>query len=174
MDPHVNSVTSTLVAYLEDNKMRKFLPVAAAVIFLMVSSPAWAFDFDLNLETAGKISIGIGGGFGDEEVGPGVLSGKYVDDFLEIGIEALYDGDQEDEIDALFLSWLIYRYNLYEEDRNTPYLGVGITKSFLADSYEDDFGIMAAMGWDTKRWGMELKWAYFDPSLYTFVAYYHF
>lgn len=154
--------------------MRKFLPFIAILVFLMISSPAWAFDFDLNLETAGRISIGLGGGFGDEDVGPGVLSGKYVDSFLEVGMEGLWDGDQEDEIDSLGLAWLIYRYNLYEEERNTPYIGVGIAHTFLADSYEDGFGIIAAMGWDTNFWGLELKWGYFDPSLYTFVAYYHF
>lgn len=174
MDPRVNLAVSTHVENMEDVMMRKFLPFVAVVVFLMLASPVWAFDFDFNFETNGRLSIGLGGGFGDERVGPGVLSAKYVDNFLEVGIEGLYDGDTEDQNDALALGWLLYRYNLYEEDRNTPYFGLGIGRTYMAQSYENGFGIISAMGWDTNFWGLELKWGYFDPSLYTFVAYYHF
>ncbi|MCK4719005.1 hypothetical protein KAU08_00025 [bacterium] len=154
--------------------MRATILVLAVICFFLVGSPALAFDLDFNIETSGDISIGLGAGFGDEDVGPGVLSGKYVDKVLEIGIEGLYDGDEEDQIDGLAFLWLIYRYNLYEEERNTPYMGIGVANGFAMNSFQDDFGIMAAMGWDTNTWGLELKWGYFDPSLYTFVAYYHF
>jgi len=142
------------------------------IVFFVLSSPVAAFDLGLDFD--GHASVGLGAGFGDEDVGPGVLSGKYTDDWLEVGAELFYDGDTEDQIDTLALAWLLYRHNLHVEENNTPWLGVGIGETFEADSYEDSFGIVAAMGWEGRSWGMELKWGYFDPSLYSFVVYYHF
>ncbi len=152
--------------------MKKYLLILASLLILAIPSPLYALDLGLDFD--GNFSVGLGGGFGDNDVGPGVLSGKYWDDWLEIGGEIYYDGDQEDEIDQLGLLWLIYRHNLHVEENNTPWLGVGIGETLDANSYENSFGFIGAMGWEGRRWGMELKWGYFDPSLYSFVVYYHF
>ena len=39
---------------------------------------------------------------------------------------------------------------------------------------QDEYGYVAALGWEGKGWGLEFKYAYLDPSLFSFVAYYHF
>jgi len=152
--------------------MRRTIIIPAVLaILILAASPVRAFDLGLG---EGDLSIGIGAGFGDDEVGPGVLSGKYWDDWLEIGAEVFYDNDKENQIDQLALAWLIYRYDLHVEENNTPWLGVGFGKIFERNSFEDSFGYVSAMGWEGRGWGMEFKWGYFDPSLYSFVVYYHF
>ncbi len=140
------------------------LPAIAAVVFFFLATPVYAGDF----------SVGLGAGFGDNDVGPGVISGKYWDEWYEVGAELFYDNDKGDAIDQLALSWFIYRYNLYVEENNTPWLGVGIGKTFEQNSYQDSFGFVSAMGWEGRGWGMEFKYGYFDPSLYSFVVYYGF
>lgn len=152
--------------------MRRAIPFLFILIMLALPLPAGAFDLGLDFD--GHMSVGLGGGFGDNDVGPGVLSGKYWDEWIEIGGEVFWDNDTEDKIDQLALAWLIYRYNLHEEENNTPWLGVGMGNIFEKNNFEDSFGFISAMGWEGRGWGMEFKWGYFDPSLYSFVVYYHF
>jgi hypothetical protein len=152
--------------------LKNFLILALSIGLFLAAVPAYAFDLGLDFD--GNLSVGLGGGFGDNDVGPGVLSGKYSADWLEVGAELFYDGDKEDEIDQLGLVWLIYRHDLHVEENNTPWLGVGFGETFDANSYEDSFGFVSAMGWQGRGWGMELKYGYFDPSLYSFVVYYDF
>jgi len=135
------------------------------MLFFLLCTPAYADS---------AFSVGLGGGFGDEDVGPGVLSGKYWTDWLEVGSELFYDNDKGDAIDQLVLSWLIYRVDLHHEENNTPWVGAGFGTVFEADSYQDEFGFVGAMGWEGEGWGLEAKFGYFDPALYSFVAYWHF
>lgn len=154
--------------------MRKALFIPLVILLLTAASPAYAFDWDLGLDFDGHASIGLGGGFGDNDVAPIGISLKYWDTWLEIGGEAYLDNDTEDHIDQLGLLWLLYRMNVYEEENNTPWMGAGIGSLIEENAFEDNFGFVAAMGWEGNKWGMEFKWGYFDPSLYSFMVYYHF
>lgn len=164
--------------------MRKALLAVIALGVLMIATPAFAQDTMM-----GTFSAGLGGGFGDEDVGPFVLSGKYWDYEYELGAELFYSGDTEDEYEQLGMIWALYRYDLSAEEESTVYMGIG--GGFLLDDDEaeipegaevapersefgNDWGIVAAVGWDAEVWGLEFKYGWFDPSLYSIVVYYHF
>ena len=145
--------------------MKKFLILFLPLVIFLIATPLYAES---------TFAVGLGGGFGDEDVGPGVLSVKYRMDWLETGGQLFYDGDTEDTSDQLGLAWLVYRLDLHHEENNIPWVGAGFGNLFEANSYEDNFGPILEMGWDGKTWGLEAKYGYFDPSLYSFVAYWYF
>jgi hypothetical protein len=139
-------------------------------IFL-TAAPAMAFpDFGLD----GRLSAGLGAGFGDEDVGPFVLSGKYWSETVEGGLELFYDGDTGDDIDQFGLAWLAVRYTLHPEEGNSTYMGMGGGLMVNKSSFENSFGYVALLGWDSEQWGFEFKYGYYDPSIYSVVTYWHF
>jgi len=154
--------------------MRKVLLVLVAAVFLLVAAPAFAQGDDY-LEY-GTFSLGLGAGFGDD-VDPGqwILSGKYWDPMWEVGAEMYWTGDEEDEYDQIGMAWIAYRYDLDVQEESATYVGIGAAGIFEEWSgYENQFGPVGIVGWDADIWGLELKWAYFDPSVFSVVAYYHF
>ena len=137
-------------------------------LFLFAAAPTYATDLE------GNYSAGLGAGFGDEDVGPFVLSAKYWSNTFEGGAELFYDSDTGDEVDQFGLVWLAIRYDLFVEEGNSTYLGMGGGNLFEKHSFENGFGYVALLGWDGKKWGFEFKYGYFDPSLYSVVTYWHF
>ena len=82
--------------------MRKVFVILVALGMFFLASPTFASDGCgwCGDEMIGTLSLGIGGGFGDEtEVGPLVASGKYWDINWELGAEVYWSGDEEDEYD---------------------------------------------------------------------------
>jgi hypothetical protein len=122
----------------------------------------------------GSFSVGLGAGMGDEDVGPGVISGKYWTKTWEVGGEVFLDVNTENTIDQFGLPWALYRHDLHTEDRNSLYAGVGAGVLIGSKSFKRDIGPVLALGWDGKKYGMEFKYGYFVPSTYSIVAYYHF
>jgi hypothetical protein len=159
--------------------MRKVLLILAALAVLLVATPAMAQDGYDYLEM-GTFSIGLGGGFGDTDtdIGPLVISGKYWDPMWELGAELYTDGSfsDSDEYDQIGMAWLAYRYDLSVEEQGAAYIGIGGAGVFeiFDDNFENSFGPVALVGWDGEEWGLELKYGWFDPSLISIVAYYHF
>lgn len=138
------------------------------VAFLLAGSPSSAAPL------GGTISAGIGGGMGDEDVGPVVLSGKYWTRSWELGGEVFYDGDTGDAIDQFGFIWAAYRFDIHPEERNYLYMGLGPATLIDSNSFKDSFGLAGLLGWDGKNYGLEFKYGYFKPSTYSIVAYYHF
>jgi hypothetical protein len=123
----------------------------------------------------GVFSLGLGYGFGEDvEPGPFVLSGKYWADVWEVGAEVYFSGDDADEFDQIGTGWLAYRYDVDVEDEGATYLGIGIAGLFEDyTGFENSFGPVGLVGWDSEIWGLELKYQWFDPGIFSFVAYYH-
>ena len=140
-------------------------------VFLAFS---FLFVLPLPLLASPTLSAGMGGGMGDENVGPFVVSLKYWSNSWEAGGEIFYDGDKKDMIDQFGFAWLAWRFVLHPEERNTLYMGVGLGHLFESTLYENNSGGMLLIGWDGKNYGLEGKYAWFDPSIYSVVAYYHF
>ncbi|HDS30801.1 MAG TPA: hypothetical protein ENN67_07130 [Firmicutes bacterium] len=122
----------------------------------------------------GSFSAGLGGGFGDEKMGPFVVSGKYWSRSWEAGAEIFYDGDKDNDIDQIGLIWAMYRQDLHPEERNWLYAGLGAGFTLEENLLKSSTGIVGAIGWDGKDYGLELKYGYFKPSIFSFVAYWHF
>ena len=139
-----------------------------AILFFLAPSSAYAADFPV------RISAGLGGGFGDNDVGPGLFSGKIWDESWEAGVELYYDGDTADTIDQLVLAWAVYRLYVHEEVGNSLFVGAGLGTLLEKNAFEDSMGVVSVVGWDDEEWGLEFKYGYFDPSLYSFAAYWHF
>jgi hypothetical protein len=151
--------------------MRKALIVLVALVMIFAAAPAFA----QNYTEMGTFSIGLGGGFGDStDVGPFILSGKYWDPMWELGAEVYWSGDTEDEYDQIGMAWLAYRYDLSVEEENAIYAGIGGAGVFEDYDFGNQFGPIGMIGWDATQWGLEFKWAWFDPSVLSLVAYYHF
>ena len=151
--------------------MRKALIILAAFVLLFAASPVYAQDY----MDMGTFSIGLGGGFGDDtEVGPFVLSGKYWDPMWELGADVYWSGDEEDEYDQVGMVWLAYRYDLSVDEESATYLGIGGAGLFEDIGFGSQFGPIGLVGWDSEGWGLELKYAFFDPSIISAVAYWHF
>lgn len=159
--------------------MRKVILIMAALAVLLAATPAFAQD-DYDYLEMGTFSLGLGGGFGDADVdvGPFVISGKYWDPMWEIGAEIFTDGSFEDseDYDQFGMAWLAYRYDLSVEEEGAAYLGIGGAGVFetIDGNFGNEFGPVGLVGWDGEEWGLELKYCYFDPSLISIVAYYHF
>jgi len=122
----------------------------------------------------GNISAGIGGGMGDNDVGPGVLSGKYWTRSWEVGAEVFYDGDKNNITDQFLFPWAVYRVDLHPEERNYLYTGLGVGALVKSSSFKETTGMVIVLGWDGKKYGIEVKYGYFAPSVYSAVVYYHF
>lgn len=137
-------------------------------IFLLASNAANANDFD------GTFAAGLGGGFGDEDVGSIVVSGKYWANTFEIGSEMFWSPGNEKGLDQFGLIWLAIRQDLHVEEDNSTYAGMGGALMFEKNSFENDFGYIALLGWDGGQWGFEFKYGYFDPSIYSVVTYWNF
>ena len=150
--------------------MRKGLIALAVLGLLFAATPAFAQDM------MGTFSAGIGGGFGEEDLGPFVISAKYWDPMWEVGAEILTSFEDESmDYDQLGLVWIAYRYDVTYEEDGAAYVGIGGGGIFnQSDWFENQFGPVAMIGWDADIWGLEFKYGYFDPSLFTIVAYYHF
>jgi hypothetical protein len=148
--------------------LRKASLAGFAPALFLIAAPVFAGGF------LGDFSVGLGAGFGDEKVGPGVISGRFWSNTLEVGAELFYDGDTGDEIDQFGFTWIAVRYDLTTEEGNSTYLGVGGGGLFEKNLYENDVGFMTLLGWDGKGWGLEMKYGYFDPSIYSLVVYYNF
>jgi hypothetical protein len=137
---------------------------------MLIASPVFA------QEMMGTFSLGLGGGFGEGDVAPFVVSGKYWDQQWEAGIEAFTSFEEESsDYDQIAFGWLAYRYNLSTEyEEGTAYLGVGGGGIFNEQSFENQFGPVGVLGWDQYEWGLELKYGYFDPGIFSICAYYNF
>ncbi len=153
--------------------MRKVFVILIALVLFFAATPAFAQDYD---EWMGTFSIGLGGGFGDDtDVGPFVLSGKYWDPMWEIGGEVYWSGDEEDEYNQIGMAWIAYRYDLSTNEDGATYVGIGGAGIFEEQAgFANSFGPVGLIGYDTEVWGLEAKWAYFDPSVLSFIVYYHF
>jgi len=155
--------------------MRKVLIILVALAMFFIAAPAFAqdeYDFEM-----GTWSIGMGGGFSDStDVGPFVLSGKYWDAQWEIGADVYSSFESESQdYDQIGMAWLAYRYDLSVEEASATYAGIGAAGIFQeSEGWSSQFGPVGVVGWDSDIWGLELKWAYFDPSVISAVAYYHF
>lgn len=151
--------------------MRKFLVIIVALAVFLVAAPAFAQD-----DFEGTWSVGLGGGFSDDvDVGQFVISGKYWDPMWEVGAEIFFTGDSEDEYDQIGTIWVAYRYDLSVNSDSATYVGIGGAGLFEDFSgFANSFGPIGIVGWDADQWGLELKWAYFDPSVFSACAYYHF
>lgn len=151
--------------------MRKFLAIIVALVVFLVASPAYAQD-----DFVGTWSVGLGGGFSDGvDVGQFVISGKYWDPMWEVGGEIFFTGDEDDEYDQIGMIWVAYRYDLAVNSDSATYVGIGGAGIFEDwTGFENTFGPIGLVGWDADQWGLELKWAYFDPSVISACAYYHF
>ena len=147
--------------------IEKSVLLLIGVIIFLVPHMAHAGDFD------GTLSVGIGGGFGDEKVAPGDLSVKYWSKFWEIGTEGFLDGTPGNRYDQFGLLWITVRYQLTEEYNNSTYMGIGGGALFKANVYRLKEGYVTFVGWDAVDWGFELKYGYFKPSIYSLVVYYH-
>lgn len=146
-----------------------------AVLILLVLTGLTAFASPCLADSMfGTFSAGLGAGMGDEDTAPFVISGKFWSRQWEAGAELYYDGDEGDTIDQFVLGWAMYRYDIHYEDRNTLYSGVGAGTILEGNNQDDSFGLMLALGWDGKDYGLEFKYGYFNPSIYSFVAYYNF
>ncbi len=152
--------------------MRKALVVLAALALLFVATPTFAQDY----MEYGTFSIGLGGGFGEDiDPGPFVLSGKYWDPEWELGAEVYWSGDEEDEYDQVGMAWIAYRYDLDVQEESAVYVGIGGAGIFEEYSgFENSFGPVGLIGWDAEEWGLEFKYSWFDPGIFSVVAYYHF
>jgi hypothetical protein len=160
--------------------MKKGLLILAAVaLFLIVVPAAMAQDED-DMGLNGNWSVGIGGGFSDKDTAPFVIGFKYWDPSWELGAEAHTSFESESQdYDQLVQAWLAYRYDLAlgEEDpsNGVVFLGIGAGAIFEDfDEFENDFGPIGIVGWDTEQWGIAVKGAWYDPMLYSAVVYYHF
>jgi hypothetical protein len=154
------------------------LLVAAVCLFLIVAPAAMAEDDASNMGLDGNWSVGLGGGFSDKDVAPVVVSGKYWDPSWELGAEAftVFQSESKD-YDQLIQAWLAYRYDLEFGDPNNgvTYVGVGVSGIFEDfDEFENTYGPIVIVGWDSTQWGVELKGAWYDPMVYSGVVYYHF
>jgi hypothetical protein len=143
--------------------------LATIVVGILCSAPA-----SMASTLPGSFSAGLGGGFGDEDMGPIVVSAKFWSRSWEAGGEVFYDGDTGDTIDQIALAWVLYRFDLHSEERNYMYAGLGPGNVFNKNKVEDSFGIIGSLGWDGKDYGLQFKYGYFDPSIYSFVVYWHF
>ena len=152
--------------------MRKVLMILLALSLLLVASPAFAQDMEMEY---GTFSIGLGGAFGDEiDPGPIVISGKYWDPMWEIGADLYFAGEEESaDYDQLGMVWVAYRYDLNVSEEGSTYVGIGGAGIFEEWDFENQFGPVGLVGWDSEVWGAELKYAYFDPSIISVVIYYH-
>jgi len=149
--------------------MRCVIPGAVACLFfLALTAPVLAGGIK------GKVSVGLGGGFGDNSVGPFVMSGKYWTRNWEAGGEVFYDGNTQNAIDQFGLLWGLYRVDLNPEPGNYLYLGAGPGTQIKAKLFKNSVGEMVAVGWDGRHYGLEFKYGYFAPSIYSVVAYWHF
>ena len=160
--------------------MKKGLLILVAVVVFLIGAPAYAQDGnDWTME--GTFSAGVGGGFSstDVDTAPFVLSGKYWDPSWELGVEVFTDFTSEsDTYDQIAQAWLAYRYDLNTGDdveSGTTYIGIGASGLFQElDQFGNGFGPIALIGWDSDVWGLEAKAAYYDPLVFSLVAYYHF
>jgi len=149
--------------------MRRALLILAAVGLFFFAAPAFAQD-----EYLGTFSVGLGGAFGEEDVGPWVLSGKYWDAEWELGAEVFWSGDDMDEYDQIGFAWLVYRYDVWLEEDSATYVGIGGGGIFEETMFANNWGPVAVIGWDAQEWGLEFKYGYFDPSVFSICAYWNF
>lgn len=159
----------------EKKLMRKGLLILAMVGFFFMATPAFAYiSCD---DEAGWFSAGIGGGFAENDVAPFIISAKYWDLDWEVGGEMLFDRIEEsNEYDQIGVAWLIYRYDVAVDEGGATYVGAGAAGLFsdFAGQFGNQFGPVGALGWDSDGWGLELKYAWFDPGVATVCVYYHF
>jgi hypothetical protein len=153
--------------------MRNLFIMIIALTLLLVAAPAFAQDD--NTFEEGTWSAGLGGGFGDSvDIGQYVVSGKYWDPQWEIGGEVFFTNDTDNN-DQIGMLWIAYRYDLSVNPGNATYVGIGGAGLFSDwNGFSNGFGPIGLVGWDSDDWGLELKWAYFDPSVISACAYYHF
>ena len=165
--------------------MRKGILILVAICLFLAMVPA-AFaqkedDWTKNI----KWSVGLGGGFSENDAAPFVLSGKVYGDMWEAGGElfSLF-ASSSDTYDQMGRAYVAYRYNIMASEdpkAGTTYVGIGAANLFkeaddpaIGGVYGNSIGPIVIAGWDADIWGVELKASYHDPIVISGVVYYNF